>query len=326
MCPNIPYIRLGIGEICVSVVSTQPAILAHVRERYRHFVVDHAADFTIEMRYFQDPDSAARFLDVSAGLVVELIRDTGTFAPRAAIAPGADTCSSWSRSNCASVRKTKLDSKPEVSRVGRRVVFRRVDFVGSMDLSAGNGQVVFAKDMQIIAVESFLRIAYSFLAVEHGGILLHSAAVVRGPNGYIFPGPSETGKSTIASLATLHEKVLSDEMVLVRKMNGVYRVYSSPFFGTNESAELNFGAPLRAALLPIKDTQVYLEKTPSARALAKLLASVLFFDQDPAANERLMSVATDILVAVPFFNLHFRRDGTFWSCIEELEQKEFKPC
>lgn len=317
-------VQLCIGELRVSVVSRQPLILDHLRQRYRHFTVAGGTpDFEIEMRHLQDPADAARFLNVPVDLITELIREP---APGAAAKTSEKHAGLFSTDDAAASRKTKLDSKPEVRRIGGRVVFRRIDFAGSLDLTAGHGRVVFAERMQTIAVESFLRVAYSFLAAEQGGLLLHSAAVARGAHGYIFPGPSETGKSTIASLVTRQEQVLSDEMVLVRKIKGAYRVWSSPFFGTNESTELNVGAPLRAAFLPVKDTRVYVEKTSPGRALAKLLASVLFFDQDLAANERLLSIATDLVGTVPFFDMHFRRDGAFWICIEELEQKGFTPC
>ena len=324
MSSNDSSVRLGIGELCISVASPQPSILAHVRERYRHFLLDGGTpDFEIEMRLLEDTAAAARFLDIPAELVAELIHEPEV---PAAHAKDSGKRSGWRSADKASLQKTKLDSKPEVRHIGGRVLFRRLDFAGFMDPAAGMGRVVFSERMQIIAVESFLRIAYSFLAVEHEGLLLHSAAVARGDRGYIFPGPSETGKSTIASFATQREQVLSDEMVMVRKIEGAYRVYSSPFFGTNASTELNVGAPLRAAMLPIKDTRVYLEKTTPGRALSKFLASVLFFDQDPATNERLMSIATDVVDTVPFFDMHFRRDGEFWTHIEELEQREYKPC
>lgn len=317
MFPGASSVRLSIGGLCVAIVSPQPRTLVHLTERYRHFLDGAVApDFEIEMRSLDAAATAARFLDVPEELLAGLVSEQHH--------PTRQT-PFFGREEMGG-RKTKLDSKPEVSRIGDRIVFRRVDFAGCLDLARGVGRVVFADRMQTIAVESFLRIAYSFLAVEHAGLLLHSAAVARGPCGYIFPGPSETGKSTIAGLATVREQVLSDEMVMVRKVSGSYRVYSSPFFGTNASTERNVGVSLRAALLPVKDMQVFLERAAPGRALAKFLASVLFFDRDPAANERLMSLAADVTGTIPFYDMHFRRDGAFWDCIEELEHRELKPC
>jgi hypothetical protein len=189
-------------------------------------------------------------------------------------------------------------------------------------LSARRGRTVFEKNAEPFAVESFLRIGYSFLTVDRGGLLLHSAGVLRNGRGYIFPGQSGTGKSTIASLATPTETVLSDEMVVVKKGGDGYLVYSTPFYGTNSSTEHNIAAPLQAAFLPVKDQAVYLKQAKQAQALSKLLAGVLFFSQEPALNRRLMDIGANIVAHVPFYELHFRRDGSFWECIAELEKAQ----
>jgi hypothetical protein len=217
---------------------------------------------------------------------------------------------------------SKSRSRPQVSHLDGLLLFQRSDFAGCLDLPARRGKVVFGRNMEPFAIESFLRIGYSFLAVDHGGLLLHSAGVLRDGHGYIFPGQSGTGKSTIASLATPTETVLSDEMVVIRKRKDGYLVYSTPFFGTNPSAEHNIAAPLRAAFLPVKDQAVYLAAARPARALSKLLAGVLFFSQEPALNRRLMDIGADVVAHVPFYEMHFRRDGSFWECIAKLEEAE----
>jgi hypothetical protein len=173
--------------------------------------------------------------------------------------------------------------------------------------------------MEPFAIESFLRICYSFLAVEHRGLLLHSAGVIKNGNGYIFPGISGTGKSTIASLATEKEVVLSDEMVVVREAEEGHLVYSTPFYGTNESADLNSNAPLKAAFLPVKDDKVCIKETKPSQALTKLLASVLFFGQKPSLNQCLMDISADIIAQIPFYEMHFQRDTSFWKRIDELD-------
>jgi hypothetical protein len=217
------------------------------------------------------------------------------------------------------VLEERLESRPQVAHLGRKIMFQRRDFAGWIDIEARKGRSVLRKNLEPFAVESFLRICYSFLAVEHGGLLLHSAGVIRDGSGYIFPGVSGTGKSTIAGLATARERVLSDEMVIVRKVKECYLVYSTPFYGTNESADSNDNAPLKAAFLPMKDNQVYVEETKPSQALTKLLASVLFFGQEVGANQRLMDISADIIAQIPFYRLHFQRDTSLWECIGELE-------
>jgi hypothetical protein len=108
-------------------------------------------------------------------------------------------------------------------------------------------------------------------------------------------------------------------MVVVRKVGESHLVYSTPFYGTNESAELNSNAPLKAAFLPVKDDRMYIKETRPSQALAKLLASVLFFGQGPSLNQRLIDTSADIIAQIPFYEMHFQRDTSFWERIGELD-------
>jgi hypothetical protein len=51
------------------------------------------------------------------------------------------------------------------------------------------------------------------------------------------------------------------------------------------------------------------------------MASVLCFGQDGAWPERLLAAAADVIARVPFYNLHFRRDPSFWACLDALEKE-----
>jgi hypothetical protein len=311
-------IKVDIGDMCALITAQRPKIIAHIQDRYRAFVSDKTPDFEIEMAWKEDVD-VAEFLGVPADLLLEFHRRSPT-------GPGshADTDQDWSwwfEPGAKSV-DSKATSKPHIAHLDRLILFQRSDFAGCLDLQARQGRNVFEQNTEPFAVESFLRISYSFLAVDRGGLLLHSAGVLRNGRGYIFPGQSGTGKSTIASLATPTETVLSDEMVVVRKGGDGYLVYSTPFYGTNPSAECNIAAPLQAAFLPVKDWAVYLKPARSAQALSKLLAGVLFFSQEPAMTRRLMDIGADIVAHVPFYEMHFRRDGSFWERIAKLEKAE----
>ena len=321
-------VKIDIGDICTLVTSAQREIIAHVRRRYRDFVTDRPADFAFEMSFAECVDPAS-FLDVPREM---LLSESGPGTRRHAERPDtpqggatysrqAERPEGESRSKDSSGADSLSGSRPQVSHLGDRILFQRRDFAGCLDVGARRGRTVFRKGTERFAVESFLRIGYSFLAVECSGLLLHSAGVVRGERGYIFPGPSGTGKSTIASLVTDRERVLSDEMVVVRRRaEGSYWVYSTPFYGTNESAEESIGVALQAALLPVKDREVGLRKARPALALTRLLSSVLFFGQEPALNRRLMDISADLVACIPFYLMRFRRDDSFWGCIDELER------
>jgi hypothetical protein len=311
-------IRVSVGDICVSIASPHQRIVAHVADRYHSFLSDKVPGFEIVMAY-EEGMGLAEFLGIPRERLQEFTRRN--LASEMANADWVETAvhPRKEENQPLSTVEDRLRSRPKVSQLGRKTLFQRSDFAGWIDVEARRGRSVLGRNMEPFAVESFLRICYSFLAVESSGLLLHSAGVVRDDNGYIFPGVSGTGKSTIAGLATDREIVLSDELVLVRKMEGSYAVYSTPFYGTNECAGPSTSAPLKAAFLPVKDSEVYTGETKPSRALAKLLASVLFFGQEPSSNQRLMDISADIVARVPFYEMHFRRDASFWECIGELE-------
>ena len=315
---------LCIGDLRVSVAAKRPEILAHVRDRYRVFLTDQKPDFEIEMATLEDAPPAD-FL----GVPPDWLGGFGTRGADASRQPrsGRGTeayrgkTRAWNSFTPAPAGEPHAASRPRVVHAGQRVFFQRQDFAACLDLETCRGRNIFEANMKPFAIESFLRICYSFLAVLNDGLLLHSAGVVRGQSGYIFPGQSGTGKSTIAGLARPSETVLSDEMVVIRYQGGRHRVFSTPFYGTNRSAEQNLSADLKAAFLPIKAEQVRLEKAAPARSLSKLMAGILFFGQDTQMHQRLLDTSLRVVERVPFYDMHFRRDGAFWDCIAALEQQ-----
>jgi hypothetical protein len=85
-----------------------------------------------------------------------------------------------------------------------------------------------AEKPELLLVD-FIKIVVSALAVEKGGLPLHSSAVFKKNGGLVFFGPSGAGKSTIAGLLAPAWGLLNDEFNILLPVNGVYRVYSTPF-------------------------------------------------------------------------------------------------
>jgi hypothetical protein len=324
MCKFQRPILINIGDICVSVDSANPDILTQVRDRYRCFLSDKSPDLEIEMAFFEEGTGPAQFLEVPPALLLPEFIERNLALQKLMQPPGSSfsqpAFSSRPPRSGEAAPAPGSDSKPKIAHLDSKILLQRVDFAGVVDTKTRRGKNILGKKLEGFAIESFLRICYSFLAVEQDGLLLHSAGIIRGENGYIFPGHSGTGKSTIASLATSQERVLSDELVVVRKKEKDYLVYSTPFYGTNESTACNSRALLKAAFLPVKDSQVYLKKARPALALTKLMSSVLFFSQEDGLNRRLMDISAGLVAQVPFYEMHFRRDSTFWERIGELER------
>jgi hypothetical protein len=76
--------------------------------------------------------------------------------------------------------------------------------------------------------------------VRAGGVILHACSIEHGGKGYVFAGESGAGKSTLATLWDRQKgvEVLSDDRTIVRKQDGQFRMYGTPWHG-----DAPFGSP-----------------------------------------------------------------------------------
>lgn len=145
--------------------------------------------------------------------------------------------------------------------------------------------------------------------------LIHSSAVIAGGKGFLFVGPSEAGKSTVARLSAAHH-VLGDEMNLVRREAGGLVVVGTPFNGLFKGKRPG-SAPLagvfllkqapRHALTPVS----LLEAVPALAAeivppvgLAELVT--------PETLPAMMDLAEMLASNTPLKFLEFLPDEGFW--------------
>ena len=76
--------------------------------------------------------------------------------------------------------------------------------------------------------------------VRAGGVILHACSIEHRGEGYLFAGESGAGKSTLATLWDRQKgvEVLSDDRTIVRKQDGQFRMYGTPWHG-----DAPFGSP-----------------------------------------------------------------------------------
>jgi len=194
-----------------------------------------------------------------------------------------------------------------------RVVLERHDFLATLDLAARTGTLALGA-VDHIAVDSFLRVAYSLALLESGALLVHAASLAQGARAWVFSGPSGSGKTTLARLSP-HATLLSDEISIVSRAGDRPRCYGSPFWGDlarpgeNTAVELTGIHFLRHA-----DRHDAMPLTPK-RALATLLPNVLFFAAAPRLVARVLDIAAGLVQDVPCFALGFRPEPAVWEVI-----------
>lgn len=147
------------------------------------------------------------------------------------------------------------------------------------------------------------------LLQEHGGLLLHAACVAMGGRAYVIAGPSGEGKTTFARAAADVDSVtvLTDERVVLRKRDGRWVAYGTPWSG--EGHFTNPGsAPLAGIYLLEKSDQDHVRPLSPVRAMASLTRC--HFPAAWIGNTASQIAPLEELVAdVPCFALRTRLHG-----------------
>lgn len=163
-----------------------------------------------------------------------------------------------------------------------------------------------------------LQILLIYILAKRHGALLHAAGVgIRG-SGYLFPGRSGTGKSTITRLfADRHDTILlSDDRMAVRKIDGAFKAYGTPWPGDAGIAE-NKCVPLAGIFFIRHGSENRIRELNRREALERMLpiTSIPWYDHQlvPA----MLDFCEDLTAHVPAFEFLSR---PFPEAIEVFEE------
>lgn len=175
-------------------------------------------------------------------------------------------------------------------------------------------QAEFQRVPHEYSLDSLIRILLSKLLLDRNGFLLHAASVLLDGRAHVFTGRSGAGKSTVASLSPTGS-VLTDEISLLRCEETRWQAFGTPFWGEFRAGDTNCSAPISGIYSLIQSQQDRLERISPRDALRVLLPNVLFFSSRKQDNEQLLRILTDIVEAIPVYQLYFRRHAAFWKVI-----------
>jgi len=179
---------------------------------------------------------------------------------------------------------------------------------------------VFSKEVQFVgahnpyALDSLLRIFLTWSLLSRSGFLLHAATVVRNGRAHIFTGQSGAGKSTVASLAP-EGSVLTDELSLIRREEGIWRAYGTPFWGEFRAGDSNTSAPVAGIFWLVQAGRNRLTPLRTVEFLKVLMTNVLFFSRQPADSQHLLEITSQAARELSGHTLEFRKDTSFWGVL-----------
>jgi hypothetical protein len=149
------------------------------------------------------------------------------------------------------------------------------------------------------------------------GVELHGCGIIDGDGrGQLFVGQSGAGKTTTARvwLSEGDYDIVSDDRVIVRRINGQWRMFGTPWHG---EAELSspLSAPLGAIHLLVQASHTELVSLPPAQAAAALFGCTFppFYDAD--ALGYTLQCLEQIVRDLPVRALRFRPDRSVIDCI-----------
>ena len=195
-----------------------------------------------------------------------------------------------------------------------------------MHLSSGTG-IVLVRDRRgdlvrtdpiHLTIENLLRACLAWVVLLRGGFMLHAASVVRGGRCYLFFGNSGSGKSTISAICG--GQVISDDLTMMLPGKAGFEAIGSPFRGTYTACDdLTERYPVAGAFRLRKAPVPSVRPMPRGVAFADFVANLPFvvgeIDGHPAAWDLISSA----FAKIPVFELHFRKDDSFWNVIDALK-------
>jgi len=204
--------------------------------------------------------------------------------------------------------------KPEVTFLNgaERGVFTWPGLSGEFDFIKKEARMRCA--LAPAGLNSFLRFIYSVILLKEQGFLVHASGLIKNGVGYIFPGKSGAGKTTITQLSP-NATLLSDDLPLV-KVGAPPSIFGTPFWGGLAVAGEQTSAALGGIYFPVKDKEKYVERLTAKKVLEKLLSNTVFFFKKDEFSKQLFKLCFDLATSVPGYELHFSPDPSFWECID----------
>jgi hypothetical protein len=144
-----------------------------------------------------------------------------------------------------------------------------------------------------------------YVLAEREGAFMHASAVDFNGKGYIFPGRSGAGKSTISRNFVLkNREVLSDDRVAIRKIGGSFTVFGTPWSGDAEIAE-NRNLPLKGIFFIRQSDEIVIKELTPAEAAERIMpvTSIPWYDEEALSS--ILSFCEDLVLHIPAYDLHF---------------------
>lgn len=146
---------------------------------------------------------------------------------------------------------------------------------------------------------------YSRLLAKDG-CMIHSSAVMMDNAAYLFTAPCGTGKSTHTALwqkafGSDRAKILNDDKPAVRKLDGIYYAYGTPFSGKNKLS-VNAKIPLKAICILERGEENHIRRIDPREAILFFLTQTIR-PKDAERMDMLLKFIDGLLETIPVYKM-----------------------
>lgn len=193
-----------------------------------------------------------------------------------------------------------------------RISFRRADYRIIADPDFGTAKVQVFDGFAL--KHALLHLYSAFMTHREWGLLMHSSCVADEGRAYLFAGQSGAGKSTVARLSAPRD-VLSDEASIVKISAGGITVFNSPFRSDSEFPYLPGSYPLAGIHFLHQAAEDRRARVDDSKGAFQAMSKVFYWSYEPKETLKVLKLSRRLAGRVPFYDLYFRKQNTFWDVI-----------
>lgn len=142
---------------------------------------------------------------------------------------------------------------------------------------------------------------------QDAGLFIHACGIDDNGVGYLFPGSSGCGKTTIAGLWKDGAAVLNDERIILRRRGNSFWIYGTPWHGEHERVS-SHGVPLEKIFFLQKADSSDARRFNGVRAASFFLTHCFFPYWDPEAMNGMLDTCSKVIENIPAYILDFVPD------------------
>ena len=158
--------------------------------------------------------------------------------------------------------------------------------------------------------------------IRQGGICAHSCGINRYGKGFLFLGPSEAGKTTIAQISSeIGDFSLGDDLNFIFRHEEDFYITAAPTVVGNPVGYSSLRTVLRGIFRIIQDD--FNKIVPISSSYTAQLLFNAFYSQSPYTKRlsdpymaHAFKVIGELARTIPAYELHFRKSPDFWKLID----------